>query len=61
MVAVVGLGDSSVDLTVRVWCNAGDYWPLKFDLTKAIKEKLDSEGISIPFPQRDVHLFQAGA
>ncbi|MDT7042281.1 mechanosensitive ion channel family protein [Candidatus Nitronereus thalassa] len=59
MVVVGNLGDNSVDLTVRVWCNAGDYWGLKFDLTKAFKEKLDAAGISIPFPQRTVHLVKA--
>lgn len=56
MVAVGELADSSVNLVIRVWCNAGDYWPLKFDLTKALKERFDAEGISIPFPQRSVHL-----
>ena len=59
---VVGeLGDSSVNLYVRIWVNADDYWPAKFDLTKAFKEALDAAGISIPFPQRDVHLFEAKA
>ena len=56
MVAVLGLGESSVDLVVRVWCAAGDYWSLKFDLTEALKNRLDREGISIPFPQRTVHM-----
>ncbi|MCP4329117.1 MAG: mechanosensitive ion channel [Alphaproteobacteria bacterium] len=55
MIAVVNLGDSSVDLTVRVWCDNGDYWGLKFDLTQAIKEALDANGISIPFPTRTVY------
>jgi len=55
MGAVSGLGDSSVDLLFRVWCNAGDFWGVKFDLTKAIKEAFDKEGIEIPFPQRVVH------
>lgn len=59
MVVVGNLGDSSVDLIVRVWCNAGDYWGVKFDFTKAFKEKLDSVGISIPFPQRTVHLLKS--
>ena len=59
---VVGeLGDSSVNLYVRIWLKAADYWPAKFDLTKAFKEALDAAGISIPFPQRDVHLFEAKA
>lgn len=56
MCVVGNLGDSSVDLTVRVWCNAADYWGIKFDTTKAVKERFDKVGISIPFPQRDVHM-----
>jgi small conductance mechanosensitive channel len=56
MVVVGELADNSVNLTIRVWCTAGDYWPLKFDLMKAIKEALDKAGISIPFPQRVVHV-----
>lgn len=61
MVVVGELGDSSVNLIVRVWCNAGDYWGVKFDMTKAIKERLDADGIEIPFPQRVVHMAQAVA
>jgi small conductance mechanosensitive channel len=57
---VVGeLGDSSVNLIVRLWVDAADYWGVKFDLTRAFKEQLEADGISIPFPQRDVHLHQA--
>ncbi|MEQ9489371.1 MAG: mechanosensitive ion channel [Alphaproteobacteria bacterium] len=56
LVAVSALGDSSVNITVRVWCAGSDYWALKWDLTKAFKEGLDSAGIEIPFPQRTVHL-----
>ncbi|MGB0909077.1 MAG: mechanosensitive ion channel family protein [Nitrospirales bacterium] len=59
MVVVGNLGDNSVDLTIRVWCNAGDYWGVKFDLTKALKQRFDAEGISIPFPQRTVHMVNA--
>lgn len=59
MVAVGGLGDSSVDLYVRPWSKASDLWPTRFALIKDIKERFDREGISIPFPQRDVYLFQA--
>lgn len=58
LIAVTELADSSVNLVVRVWCDASNYWPVKFDLTKGIKERLDADGISIPFPQRDVHLIQ---
>lgn len=49
-VKVSNLGDSSVDFTVRVWCAASDYWGLKFDLTRAVKEAFDAAGIDIPFP-----------
>jgi len=55
-VIVVGnLGDSSVDFIVRVWCAAGDYWNLKWDLTKNIKQAFDREGVSIPYPTRTVY------
>jgi len=57
-VLLSNLGDSSVDLTVRTWVNAPDYWPLKFELTEKVKVAFDREGISIPFPQRDVHIYQ---
>ncbi len=56
MIAVSELGDSSVNLTVRAWCDAGDYWPLRFDLNKSLKERFDADKISIPYPQRDVHI-----
>lgn len=55
VVAVNNLGDSSVDFTIRVWCEAGDYWALKWDLTRALKERMDAESISIPFPQTVIH------
>lgn len=57
-VAVAELGDSSVNLLVRPWVKTSDYWGAKWELTQQIKEAFDREGISIPFPQRDVHLFQ---
>jgi len=60
MVVVGELADNSVNIIIRVWCDAGNYWPLKFDMTKAIKEALDKAGISIPFPQRVVHMVGAG-
>jgi len=60
-VAVGNLGDSSVDFFVRPWTMSADFWQFKCDFTKAVKEKFDAEGISIPFPQRDVHLFQENA
>ena len=49
-IVVGNLGDSSVDIIVRVWCQSPDYWGIKFDLTKAVKERFDAEGINIPFP-----------
>ena len=61
LVVVGELADSSVNLTIRVWANSADYWAVKFDLTKAFKEALDGASISIPFPQRDVHVHQLAA
>jgi small conductance mechanosensitive channel len=49
-VRVTSLGDSSVDLTARLWCDAADYWALKFDMTKAVKEAFDKGSITIPYP-----------
>ncbi len=60
-VLVTGLGDSSVDLTLRCWANRTDFWSLRFDLTRNVKLWLDAAGIGIPFPQRDVHLYQASS
>jgi small conductance mechanosensitive channel len=57
-IAVSNLGDSSVDLVTRVWANAGDYWGIFFDMQETVKKEFDRQGISIPFPQRDVHLYQ---
>lgn len=51
-VKVGNLGDSSVDFTVRVWCNAADYWDIKFGLTRQVKDAFDAGGIEIPFPTR---------
>lgn len=58
MTAVVSLGDSSVDLTARGWVKTGDFWPFYWDNMEKIKVALEEGGITIPFPQRDVHLFQ---
>lgn len=58
VVAVAELGDSSVNFVVRPWCAKEDYWTLRFDLTRALKERLEAAGCSIPYPQRDVHLIQ---
>lgn len=55
-VAVGELGDSSVNILVRPWVNSADYWAVKFEFTEAVKLRFDQEGISIPYPQMDVHL-----
>lgn len=60
-IVVSNLGDSSVDITIRLWCNAGDYWGLKFDFTQAMKEKMDELEIEIPFPQRSIHMVKDAA
>lgn len=52
------LADSSVNIVVRPWVNSKDYWPVYFDTTETVKKKFDEHNISIPFPQRDIHLFQ---
>jgi small conductance mechanosensitive channel len=56
-IVVAELGDSSVNFKVRPWCNKDDYWALFFDLQERVKLEFDAAGISIPFPQRDVHLY----
>jgi small conductance mechanosensitive channel len=58
VVAVYELGDNSVNLAVRPYVDTQHYWPAHFALMEAIKLRFDEEGISFPFPQRDVHLFQ---
>jgi len=58
LIAVDSLGDSSVNILIRYWTKTSDVFPLKFEMTKRIKERFDQESISIPFPQRDVHLIQ---
>lgn len=58
-VVVAELADSSVNFNVRPWCATGDYWGVFFDFQKAIKQRLDNEGVSIPFPQQDVYMHQA--
>ncbi|EDM45662.1 mechanosensitive ion channel family protein [unidentified eubacterium SCB49] len=56
MVAVAELADSSVNLTVRFWAKLEDFWNIKFFTIEEAKSRLEAEGISLPFPQRDVHL-----
>jgi len=57
-VGVVEYGDSSINLTIRPWCKTDDYWDVFFGINEQMKLALDEKGISIPFPQRDVHLYQ---
>ena len=57
-VAVKELGDSSVNFVLRPWVNSADYWGVYFEITEQVKLECDKAGISIPFPQRDVHLHQ---
>ena len=56
-IAVSELADSSVNFVVRPWVKTADYWNVYFDLTEKIKKTFDAEGISIPYPQTDVHLY----
>lgn len=60
LVAVSELADSSVNLVVRPWVQVADYWGVYFDLIEKVKKAFDANGVSIPFPQRDVHLYQHG-
>ncbi len=61
VVAVSELGESSINFVVRPWVNSADYWATRWDLTEAIKLGFDERGFSIPFPQRDVHVFKDAA
>tara|TARA_R110001599_G_scaffold349107_1_gene576959 strand:- start:86 stop:922 length:837 start_codon:yes stop_codon:yes gene_type:complete len=56
LIVVEALADSSVNFKVRVWVNTADYWGVHFAMIEAVKKTFDKEGISIPFPQRDVHM-----
>ena len=59
VIEVLELADSSVNFVVRPWAKTSDYWGVRFDLTKAIKQRFDKEDITFPFPQQDVHLYKA--
>lgn len=56
-VRVGNLGDSSVDITVRAWVDTAEYWNVNFDMIEKVKKEFDKQGVSIPFPQRDVHIY----
>ena len=58
-ICVGGLGDNSVDLMFRPWVGTDDLWPYYWDMQEKVKKAFDEEGISIPYPQRDVHLYKA--
>jgi len=58
MFVVSELADSSVNFTVRLWVNTADYWGVFFDMHENVKKEFDAQGISIPFPQQDVHMHQ---
>jgi small conductance mechanosensitive channel len=58
---VMALADSSVNVNLRGWVNASDYWPVLFDLNRRIKLRIEQAGLSIPFPQRDVHVIERKA
>jgi small conductance mechanosensitive channel len=60
-IGVLELGDNSVNFAVRPWVKTGDYWGAHFQITETVKQRFDEAGISIPFPQRDVHLIQEHA
>jgi small conductance mechanosensitive channel len=57
-IGVLELADSSVNFAVRPWVNTADYWSVFFDINEAMKKRFDKEGVNIPFPQRDVHLYE---
>jgi len=59
MIHLHELGDSSVNYIVRPWVASDDYWDVYWDIVRAVKMRFDEEGISIPFPQRDVHIFNS--
>lgn len=58
---VTNLGESSVDITLRIWSATSDFWGLKIDTMKTVKEALDKEGISIPFPTRTIEMVGGAA
>jgi small conductance mechanosensitive channel len=61
VILVSELGESSIDLAVRPWVTSADYWNVRSDLLETIKREFDAKGISIPYPQRDVHMHQTAA
>ncbi len=60
VVRVHTLGESSVDFVCRPWCRTDDYWDVHWSVTESVKQRFDAEGVSIPFPQQDVHVHASG-
>ena len=60
-ILLVELGESSIDIAVRPWVKTDDYWTTRADLLQTIKETFDANGISIPYPQREIHMLQSAA
>ena len=58
MIVISSLGDNCVNITTRSWVDAANYWPVHFDLMENGKLELEAAGLSIPYPQRDVHVYQ---
>ena len=58
-IGLMEMADSSLNFAFRPWVKVEDYWDLYFELQERIKIRFDEEGVTIPFPQRDVHLFQS--
>lgn len=58
VILVLELADSSINIALRPWVNSGDYWTVRADLLEGVKAKFDANGITIPYPQRDVHHYQ---
>jgi len=58
MIVVSELADSSVNITLRAWTSASDYWSFYFDTIEKVKKQFDAQGVSIPFPQRDIHIYE---
>ncbi len=58
LIGLLQMADSSINFAVRPWVNTADYWAVFYDLQENIKKRFDAEGITIPFPQQDVHLYK---
>lgn len=61
VILLMELADSSVNFAVRPWVNSGDYWVVRSDIMESVKEKFDANGISIPYPQQDLHIYKTEA